>query len=265
MALGLPRLRTRINRWTAVESSVSASDDASLRRSIRPGATNPPDPLRRARRRRLASEEGSSRVSSSQPGGLRPAPRKLCGAGSLRQHRGAHQLLAAQAAPGAPQRQTPQAPSVAQAAQMAVKELPLTAPSVHLSVGDQAFVGVPVWLWIDRGTGAAGPLSATASAGAAQVTATGRLVAVEWSLGPAGCAGGVPGGGDAVARSGGGVTGLRLHLSTAVVARADGRLGTLAGDRDRRVAGRLDRVLGWGAGRGSADGAAGHADLAAGR
>ena len=92
----------------------------------------------------------------------------------------------AQVAPGAPQHQTLQAPSVAEAAQMAVKELPLTAPSVHLSVGDQAFVGVPVWLWIDRGTGAAGPVSATASAGAARVTATGRLVAVEWSLGPAG-------------------------------------------------------------------------------
>ena len=66
-----------------------------------------------------------------------------------------------------PQQRIP-APSVGQVAQIAVKELPFTAPSVHLSVDDQAFVGVPVWLWIDRGTGAAGPLSATASAGAAR-------------------------------------------------------------------------------------------------
>ncbi len=76
-------------------------------------------------------------------------------------------------------------------AQRAVEQLTLAPPVVHTSVSDTGFIGVPMWLWIDdEGTG---PVSATATARAAQVTAVGRLSAVEWSMGPPGatvrCAG----------------------------------------------------------------------------
>ena len=67
-------------------------------------------------------------------------------------------------------------------AQRAVEQLTLAPPVVHTSVADSGFIGVPMWLWIDdEGTD---PVSATATAGAAQVTAVGRLSAVEWSMGP---------------------------------------------------------------------------------
>ncbi len=71
-------------------------------------------------------------------------------------------------------------------AQRAVSELTLRPPSIELSTARGAFVGVPVWLWIDRGAATTGPASAVATAGGAQVQATGRLVAVEWRLGPPG-------------------------------------------------------------------------------
>lgn len=76
-------------------------------------------------------------------------------------------------------------------AQRAVEQLTLAAPVVHTSVADRGFIGVPMWLWIDDER--TGPVSATATAGAAEVTAVGRLSAVEWSMGPPGatvrCAG----------------------------------------------------------------------------
>lgn len=78
-------------------------------------------------------------------------------------------------------------------AQRAVDELDIAPPALRASVEGTAFVGVPLWLWIDGGEAATGPVSATATAGAARVTATARLSAVEWSMGPPGetvrCAG----------------------------------------------------------------------------
>lgn len=71
-------------------------------------------------------------------------------------------------------------------AQRAVSELTLRPPSIELSAGRGAFVGVPLWLWIDRGAQTSGPTSAVATAGNARVQATGRLLAVEWELGPPG-------------------------------------------------------------------------------
>lgn len=68
----------------------------------------------------------------------------------------------------------------------AVELLTLQPPVLRTSVSTTGFVGLPVWLWIDGGDAATGPVSATASAGTAQVTATGRLAAVEWAMGPAG-------------------------------------------------------------------------------
>ncbi|WP_143517492.1 hypothetical protein [Pseudonocardia sp. MH-G8] len=85
-----------------------------------------------------------------------------------------------------PQDLVPPAVSPTVLAQRAIETLDLPAPAVRMSVSDLAFVGVPVWLWIDPGPQGTGPLSATATAGASQVTATARLVAVEWTMGPPG-------------------------------------------------------------------------------
>ena len=75
----------------------------------------------------------------------------------------------------------------------AVEELNLAAPRIALSARGQGFVGVPVWLWLTDGQATTSPASATAAVGAASVTATARLMSVEWALGPPGarvlCAG----------------------------------------------------------------------------
>ncbi|MBN9098139.1 MAG: hypothetical protein J0I49_08525 [Pseudonocardia sp.] len=71
-------------------------------------------------------------------------------------------------------------------ARIAINELALHAPVIRMSANGTAFVGVPVWLWIDRGQAFTGPTSATAAVGNAEVRATARLVSVEWSMGPDG-------------------------------------------------------------------------------
>ncbi|MFC4945827.1 hypothetical protein ACFPFQ_20345 [Pseudonocardia sp. GCM10023141] len=88
------------------------------------------------------------------------------------------------AAPGRPNVAPPNFTAVA--AQHAVGLLRLQAPSIQISAVGTGFVGVPVWLWIDRGPQFTGPVSATATAGSAQVTATGHLVEVDWLMGPEG-------------------------------------------------------------------------------
>ncbi|WP_300007728.1 hypothetical protein [Pseudonocardia sp.] len=78
-------------------------------------------------------------------------------------------------------------------AQRAIEQLVLDPPVPLTSVNGSGWVGVPMWMWIEGGASSTGPVSATATAGAARVTATGRLSAVEWSMGPPGaevrCAG----------------------------------------------------------------------------
>lgn len=69
---------------------------------------------------------------------------------------------------------------------LAIRQLDLAAPVARTSGVDRVFVGVPLWLWIEDGPAYTGPISATAAAGAATVTATGRLTGVEWSMGPPG-------------------------------------------------------------------------------
>lgn len=66
----------------------------------------------------------------------------------------------------------------------AVRQLNLPAPSVNTSGDDGAVVGVPLWLWADRVDEFAGPIAATATAGAASVTAEARFTGLEWSMGP---------------------------------------------------------------------------------
>lgn len=64
--------------------------------------------------------------------------------------------------------------------------LTIAPPVMRMSTSGQAYVGLPLWLWIEGGKAATGPVTATATAGAATVTAVGRLTAVEWSMGPPG-------------------------------------------------------------------------------
>jgi hypothetical protein len=69
-------------------------------------------------------------------------------------------------------------------AQRAIQLLRLPRPTMQLSVHDRAYVGVPLWLWVAGGQPNVGPLKATATAGAAQVTATARLARTVWAMGP---------------------------------------------------------------------------------
>ena len=71
-------------------------------------------------------------------------------------------------------------------AQRAIRQLGLQAPTIHTSATTTAYIGVPTWLWIDQSPTTTGPISATATAGAAQVTATAELATVEWEPGPPG-------------------------------------------------------------------------------
>ena len=130
----------------------------------------------------------------------------------------------------------------------AVEELNLAAPRIALSARGQGFVGVPVWLWLADGQAVTSPASATAAVGAASVTATARLVSVEWALGPPGarvvCAGpGTPWTGQPGPSPDCGYT-YRLRS----LPDTHGRDGAVADHRDHALAGRLAGHLGRGAG-----------------
>jgi hypothetical protein len=86
--------------------------------------------------------------------------------------------------PNQPGAANPAALPPAVIAQQAIKSLGLRGPHVRTSVVGSTFVGAPLCLWIDQGDQFTGPLSRTATAGAAQVTVTGTLTAVQWDLGP---------------------------------------------------------------------------------
>jgi hypothetical protein len=76
---------------------------------------------------------------------------------------------------------------------IAINRLELQKPTIHLSGRDEAYIGVPIWLWIDQAEGEADAATASAAVGDANVVATARLSGVEWSMGPDGgqlfCAG----------------------------------------------------------------------------
>jgi hypothetical protein len=73
-----------------------------------------------------------------------------------------------------------------QSVRRAVEELDLPGARIGLSATAGGFVGAPIWLWLKGGGALTGPTSATAAVGAAAVTATGRLISVEWTMGPPG-------------------------------------------------------------------------------
>jgi hypothetical protein len=112
--------------------------------------------------------------ANNAPGGLGVGPNRT------------DELLALLAEAADPGTATPLAVDPAIPAQLAINELELSGPVIRLSTGDSGFVGVPVWLWIERDPDLTGPRSATAAVGDAEVTATGRLTSVEWELGPPG-------------------------------------------------------------------------------
>lgn len=77
-------------------------------------------------------------------------------------------------------------PNPAVVAQSAISQLNLQAAAPRLSADPRTAVGLPVWMWVDGGAAATGPLTATATAGPTTVTATATLDRIEWSMGPAG-------------------------------------------------------------------------------
>ena len=91
-------------------------------------------------------------------------------------------LSPARAVPGQP----PPAPNPAVVAQSAIARLNLQAAVPRLSANPRSAVGLPVWMWVDGGAAASGPLTATATAGPTTVAATATLDRIEWSMGPAG-------------------------------------------------------------------------------
>lgn len=112
-------------------------------------------------------------MPNGRAGGFALSPDRSAELAALLANAGAAPLAAAPVDPKIP-------------AQLAISELELSGPVIRSSTGDRGFVGVPIWLWIDRGATLTGPRSATAAVGNAEVTATGRLSAVEWDMGPPG-------------------------------------------------------------------------------
>ncbi len=80
----------------------------------------------------------------------------------------------------------PAAPNPVVVAQSAIARLNLQASAPRLSANPRSAVGLPVWMWVDGGAAAMGPLTATTAAGPTTVTATATLDRIEWSMGPAG-------------------------------------------------------------------------------
>jgi hypothetical protein len=78
------------------------------------------------------------------------------------------------------------APNPVLVAQSAISQLNLKAPTPRLSAVGHTAVGLPVWMWVDGGAAATGPLTAMATAGATTVTAKATVDRIEWSMGPAG-------------------------------------------------------------------------------
>lgn len=172
--------------------------------AVDPGRRHADEPKRQSRDQDSGSRQTSERpqrVASSDESTGPPAPpplppmRALPGAGvdggwSLRPVPDLPGLLAQPLPDG-----QPAAPAVLPEilAQQAVEQLSLPAPVLHTSGVDRGFVGVPMWLWIDDGAAYTSPISATATAGAASVTATAQFSEVEWAMGPPGaifrCAG----------------------------------------------------------------------------
>ena len=74
---------------------------------------------------------------------------------------------------------------VAALAQQAVRNMGLVGPDIGIApkIGGRGLVGLPVWLWDNVTPTTWGPNTASASAGAVTVTATGSATQIVWSMG----------------------------------------------------------------------------------
>jgi hypothetical protein len=108
-------------------------------------------------------------------------------------------------------------PSPAELAQQARSQLRLPAPKIKANPAGDQLVGLPTWLWLDRGSW--GPVSATAAVPGVSVTAVATPTSVTWSMGDGGsvtCTGPgtpFPSGGDP--KSASPVCGYTYHTSSA--------------------------------------------------
>lgn len=71
-------------------------------------------------------------------------------------------------------------------AQQAISSMTLKAPSIGMAPppgSRSGLVGLPVWLWVERGADLTGPARASASAGGVTVTAVAQVSQVVWSMG----------------------------------------------------------------------------------
>lgn len=75
-------------------------------------------------------------------------------------------------------------PDPAELARAAYEQLRLPSPGVESNPAGEQLVGLPTWLWLDRGGW--GPVSATASVPGVSVTAVARPTDVVWTLGDGG-------------------------------------------------------------------------------
>jgi hypothetical protein len=75
-------------------------------------------------------------------------------------------------------------PSPAELAAQARNQLQLPAPKIKANPAGDQLVGLPTWLWLDRGSW--GDVSATASVPGVSVTAVARPTSVTWSMGDGG-------------------------------------------------------------------------------
>ncbi|MDQ3733476.1 MAG: ATP/GTP-binding protein [Actinomycetota bacterium] len=71
-------------------------------------------------------------------------------------------------------------------AQQAINMLVMHAPAIATAPPQGSpgtVVGLPIWMWSERSPDTTGPISATATAGAVSVTATGRVIEIVWDMG----------------------------------------------------------------------------------
>ena len=146
----------------------------------RPGGPRGPAPKPSSNRTKPRPPTQAASAAATNPS---PAPVRTPDAATPPRYE--QEALPGAGQPNVPPRRAPAGPTPAQLigrlTQSTVERLRLFPPALHTSAGEKGLVGVPVWLWLDDALTA--PMSTTATAGTAQVTATARLTSVVWSMG----------------------------------------------------------------------------------
>lgn len=71
-------------------------------------------------------------------------------------------------------------------AEQAIASMVMLAPEIRTAPpqgSDSGLVGLPVWLWTERGENVTGPVEASASAGGVTVVAVGEVAQIVWAMG----------------------------------------------------------------------------------